>query len=187
MSENHKKCLVLNTDYTPVRVISWKQALKIYFKYQHSKTFSVEIIDFYKDDHIVGTGSKKYPVPAVVKISKYRNVRQEDVKFSRKNVFLRDNHTCQYCGCKYEAKDLTKDHVIPRSKWNKKSSSTIWTNIATACKPCNLKKGNKTLQQSGMKILKEPVIPDKSKKYLRIYEYLDTIKENIPEEWKYYV
>ena len=184
---SHKNCLVLNADYTPVRIVSWQKALQIYYKYQNSKKYSVEIVDFYKNDFIAGANNKKYPVPAVVKISKYRNVRYEDVKFSRRNVFIRDDFTCQYCGKKHNENELTRDHVVPRSKWTKKSSSTVWTNIITACRPCNTRKGNKTLQQSGMKILKEPTIPDKSRKYLRIYDYLDTIKEDMPDEWKVYI
>jgi 5-methylcytosine-specific restriction endonuclease McrA len=94
---------------------------------------------------------------------------------------------CQYCENIFDIRDLTYDHLIPKSKWNKQTSPTVWTNIVTACASCNRKKGNKTLQQANMTIKNLPTVPNKNNKFLRIYEYLDTIKENIPQEWEIYV
>ena len=187
MKDHHSKCLVLNADYTPLTIISWKRALTWHIKYQDNTNLGIEIIDFYKDDFILGTQNKKYPIPAVAITRKYFNIKACDLKFSRKNIFIRDNYTCQYCEKVFDINNLTYDHLIPKSKWNKNTSPTTWTNIVTACGKCNRKKGNKTLEQAGMTIKNWPVIPNKSTKFLKIYEHLTTIKDKIPSEWKIYI
>lgn len=77
------------------------------------------------------------------------------VKYSRKNVFHRDDNTCQYCGTEFPKKDLTVDHIIPRSRGGKNS----FTNIVAACRDCNSRKGNKTPEEAGMNLLKNPASP----------------------------
>ena len=72
--------------------------------------------------------------------------------FTRFNVFLRDKFTCQYCGDK---KDLTFDHLLPKSK----GGITDWENVVTACSTCNVKKGGKLFGQSGMKLFNRPYRP----------------------------
>jgi hypothetical protein len=71
MKENHKKSLVLNADYSPMGIISWKRALVWSIRHEDDASMGVEVIDFYKDDYIMGTHNKKYPIPAVVKTAKY--------------------------------------------------------------------------------------------------------------------
>ena len=66
--------------------------------------------------------------------------------FSRRNIFKRDHFACQYCGARKSARDLTIEHVIPQSRGGK----TEWTNVVTACRPCNNKKGSKMASISGM-------------------------------------
>jgi hypothetical protein len=135
MEFKNSKCLVLNADYTPLTIISWKKALVWSYKHEYDPNIGVEIIDFYKNDYILGANNKKHPIPAVVKTSKYFRVNNHKVKFSRKNLFIRDNHTCQYCGSKPDMNYLTYDHVIPKSLWSNDSQSptTIvqFTNHAT--------------------------------------------------------
>jgi hypothetical protein len=187
MRIQNSKCLVLNADYTPLSIISWKRALVWHIKYQDNLNLGIDIIDFYKDDHIIGTQNKKYPIPAVVLTKRYFHIKSCDVKFSRKNIFIRDNYTCQYCEKQFDSKNLTYDHLIPKSKWTKNTSPTTWTNIVTSCAKCNRKKGDKTLEQAKMSIRCLPIKPNKNKKFLQIYEYLDTIKNNIPQEWAVYL
>lgn len=179
---NHKKCLVLNADYSLLGVIDWKRAL--IWSIQKS---NIEIIDFYKDDYAIGV-NKQYAIPAVVRSFQYVKLYSHRVNFSRKNLFLRDNYTCQYCGNKPDIKDLTYDHIIPKSLWdNKYVSPTNWTNIVTACVDCNRKKGNKTPQQANMKLKEMPYIPNKSLKYLPINALLFRIRSDIPKEWTTYI
>lgn len=187
MKIQNTKCLVLNADYSPLTIISWKKALLWSYKYEYGHKLSIEIIDFYKDDYILGTNNKKYPIPAIAKRSQYSRTHNQKIKFSRKNLFIRDNYTCQYCGSKLDGSNLTYDHVIPKSMWyDDNHSPTSWTNIVTACVSCNRKKGNKTPKQANMPLKNLPVMPQKNPKYLPIVSYLVKIKD-IPDEWKVYL
>lgn len=187
MKLKNSRCLVLNADYSPLTIINWQRALVWAVKHTENANIGVEIIDFYKNDYIVGV-NKNFPIPAVVKTAKYFRLNTQTVNFSRKNLFVRDNFQCQYCGIKPDLKNLTYDHVIPKSAWkHKQGSPTTWTNIVTACINCNRKKGNKTPQQAHMSLKNFPIVPNKSSKYLPITSYLCNIRSEIPEEWKIYL
>ena len=182
MKNRHKKALALNADFLPFAVINWKKAVKKTFLNQEDPTKGVEVIDFYKNDFIKGAHGRKYPIPAVVRIPIYIK-RKKRVPFNRKNVFIRDRLTCQYCGHKFPVDQLTYDHVIPRGLWDKKDGTpTHWENIITACILCNRKKGNRTPEQAKMPLLNYPHIPtpDKHIKNFRPWEH-------IPQEWKLYL
>jgi 5-methylcytosine-specific restriction endonuclease McrA len=184
----NSRCLVLNADYTPLAIISWRRALVWSIKHDYDSKVGVDIIDFYKDDHILGVNNKKYPIPAVAKSARYFKSRNHQVNFSRKNIYIRDNYTCQYCGLKKDIAELTYDHVIPKSAWNSNNGSpTNWTNIVTACVGCNRKKGNKTPKQANMPLRNLPVMPSKTFKYLPITNLLHRIKSEIPQEWLPYI
>lgn len=188
MKIQNSKCLVLNSDYTPLGIIGWQRALVWSVKYDTNSKMSIDIIDFYKNDYIIGTNNKKYPIPAVVRTNRYFKLHQQSVNFSRKNLFIRDDYTCQYCCKKKEINKLTYDHVIPKSKWkNSNMSPTCWTNIVTACVECNRKKGNKTPIQANMKLKTLPYQPSKNFKYLPIVGLLLSIRSEIPEEWQHYL
>lgn len=180
---HHNNCLILNADYSPISVIDWRKAMV--WQFRSSK--SIEIINYYHNDYIIGA-QEKLKIPAVIKTTKYFKIHSHAVNFSRKNLFTRDNYTCQYCSQKLPINQLTYDHVIPKSKWpHSHKTATCWTNIVTACFKCNLKKGNKTLNQANMQLKSYPTIPHKTKKYLHVTHYLSTIEKDIPEEWKIYV
>lgn len=188
MRTENSKCLVLNADYSPLCVIGWKRALIWSFKHSEDPLIGVEVIDFYKNDFITGTNNRKFPIPAVVKTIKYFRLHDQRVNFSRKNIFIRDNYTCQYCNLKKDICELTYDHVIPKSKWtNGLGTPTNWTNIVTACVGCNRKKGSRTPKQANMPLKNNPVIPVKNTKYLPLTHYLLRIRSDIPEEWTIYL
>lgn len=188
MRQESSRCLVLNADYTPLAIISWQRALLWSIKDSENISSGVEIIDFYKDDFIQGV-NKKIPIPAVVKTAKYFKIHNQRVNFSRKNVFIRDNYTCQYCNQTKDINDLTYDHVIPRSSWkDTQKSPTNWTNIVTACLNCNRKKGNRTPKQANMPLKTLPVMPQKSIKYLPVTGSISKIDSNeLPKEWTLYL
>jgi len=188
MKLENNRCLVLNGDYSPLGIIDWKRAIVWTLKYDNYSHKNIEVLDFYKDDFILGAHDKKYPIPAVIKTYKYFKLNNQRVNFSRKNLFIRDNYTCQYCGERKELNQLTYDHVIPKSHFkNINSSPTCWTNIVTACVSCNRKKANKTPKQANMPLTHLPIEPKKHIKYLPMTRHLSTIGENIPNEWAIYL
>ncbi len=94
-------------------------------------------------------------VPAVVRLLRFVGFRKRDVKFSRQNIYARDKFCCQYCGETLRARELTCDHVVPRSRGGR----TVWTNIVTCCRPCNRKKGGRTPEEAGFRLLRKPSRP----------------------------
>lgn len=186
MENHHNKCLLLNSDYTPLAIIEWHKALVWSLRYENNPRYGIEIIDFFKNDFIIGV-NKKYPVPAVAKTKRFFKINGHNITFSRKNIYIRDNHTCQYCDKIFAEKDLTYDHVIPKSKWDRNDSPTNWTNIVTACTWCNKRKGDRTPSQANMKLKHLPIKPNKMLKFLPVVSYLDNIKTNLPEEWLLYL
>lgn len=188
MKDLNTKCLVLNADFSPLVIIGWRRAVIWSVKYEYNPNMGVQIIDFYKNDFINGSNNKKIPIPAVVKMSSYRKIHGFGVNFSRKNLFVRDDMTCQYCGIPKDLCELTYDHVIPKSQWDfKNGSPTTWTNVVTACVGCNRKKGNRTPTQANMPLLNPPIKPTKTTKYLPMRSYLTRIKNDIPQEWLMYL
>jgi len=181
---NHKPCLVLNLDYTPITIIDWKTSINWKFRVQKHHNPVIDIVQHYNDDYIQGP-NYAYEIPCVIKVNKFIKAHKQLVKFSRKNLFLRDNYTCQYCGEMCPINKLTYDHVIPKSKWSSKYSPTSWENIVTACYMCNRKKGDRTPQQANMKLLLEPNRPKFNLKYLPWYQVLANI-EYIPE-WSVFI
>jgi 5-methylcytosine-specific restriction endonuclease McrA len=188
MRSDHKKCLLLNADYSPISIIDWKKAIYWKIKYENNNNYGIEIIDFYKHDYIQCVNNKKHPIPAVAKTKHYFKYLKYGVVFSRKNIFIRDKFTCQYCNKQFLPKDLTYDHVIPKSTWDYSlGSPTNWTNIVTCCSVCNRKKGNKTPKQANMNLSKLPFRPEKTNKYLPIAHKLSNIEYSIPTEWQIYL
>jgi 5-methylcytosine-specific restriction endonuclease McrA len=184
----NSKCLLLNADYTPLKLISWQKAIVWSIKYKENPNYAIEIIEFYRDKYIQGSGDKKYLVPLVARTLKYFNIYNRLLKFSRQNLFIRDNYTCQYCGQKFPYKELTYDHIIPKSKFiDTKNSATSWKNITTACLYCNRKKSNKTPEQANMMLLNKPEKPAYSPKYLPISKELLTISKEMYLKWSKYI
>lgn len=184
MLSHHKKCLLLNADFSPLVVIGWKKAVTWLYK----ESNNIEVISYYNNDYINGVGDKQYPIPAVLRTSIYYKLTSHKVNFSRKNVFIRDNFSCQYCGTNIAQAQLTYDHVIPKSLWDhNKGSPTNWTNIVTACVSCNNRKGNRTPDQANMRLINIPIVPRKHKKYLPVTTFLAKIKKDIPPEWSMYI
>lgn len=87
---------------------------------------------------------------------KYTSPLIKAVKYSRKNIFHRDNHICQYCNKKFKANELNIDHIVPRSR----GGSNSWNNLVTSCISCNAKKDNSLLSEIGWKLTKEPKEPE---------------------------
>lgn len=140
--------LYLDRSYRPLRVESWQRAIADFF------TGKVEVIEHSRDRTIQGI-NRTYPMPAVVRVLRSFKRDKIRIKFSRLNIYARDAFVCQYDGQRYDAEDLTFDHVTPRSKGGK----TEWGNIVTCCRGCNAAKADRTPAQAGMTLLRAPRKP----------------------------
>lgn len=162
--------LMLTNDYAPLKVISWQRAIELL------TLGKVEVIEEY--DREVRSAYLVIKIPAVVRLLKRFRRHKKPVKFSRVNIYGRDNYTCQYCGEKKSINELTYDHVIPRSQGGK----TTWTNIVSACGPCNSKKAGRTPEQARMKLRKQPVQPIDTP-----VVFIAVSKTNVPDAWRDYL
>jgi 5-methylcytosine-specific restriction endonuclease McrA len=113
-------------------------------------------------------------VPRVIRLLFYDRVPNQNVRFNRRNLFARDNNSCQYCGKRFSTSDLSLDHVVPRSR----GGDTSWENIVCACIQCNVRKGGRTPQEAHMALIRKPTKPKRSP--------LVTLKLGNPkyESWK---
>lgn len=140
-----KRVLVLNLDHSPVAVITPHKAIVLLLL---QKASCLSIYEFLQ----IRTVTKSFDYPAVICLNHYKNIPFRGVLLNRNNLFRRDRGECQYCGSK---KQLTIDHVIPRSKGGKSN----WINLVTACHRCNVVKGDKSPEQSGMRLRSFPFKP----------------------------
>lgn len=94
-------------------------------------------------------------VPRVIRLLAYDRVPRQNLRFSRRNLFARDGHRCQYCGRSFPVSQLSIDHVIPRSRGGR----TSWANVVSACLTCNTRKGGRTPQEAQMSLITDPTEP----------------------------
>ena len=163
--------LVLNASYEVMKIVNWKRAVTWFF------LDKVDIIEEYSE--YIGTPSIEMKIPAVVRYRKLIRPKYRALKFSRTNIYARDNFTCQYCTHKIAQSKLTLDHVIPKSKGGPSS----WTNCVACCISCNVKKADRTPKESSMKLLHEPRQPNQTEAFALAIR-LKAI--TIPDVWKNY-
>lgn len=140
-----RKVLILNADYRAFSICSvYKAFLLVYMD-------KAEVLNKAKNVFL-RTVDRSYEVPTVIKLYRYVNMPYKGVMLSRQNIFKRDGNKCVYCGA---PRDLTLDHVIPKSK----GGQTSWGNLVTACKSCNSKKGDFLPKDIGMELPFKPYKP----------------------------
>ncbi len=127
--------LLLNADgapvsFLPLSVINWQEAIK------YMVLDKANVLAFH-DNWIVRSARWETQVPSILMLREYMKPKTT-IRFSKGNVFLRDNYTCAYCGDVLEKRHCTLDHVVPSSHGGK----TTFENTVTACGPCNASKGN---------------------------------------------
>ena len=160
------KTLLLTPWMTPHNIVPWQTAVTLLY------LGKVEILEEYDEE--IRSPSVTLRAPAVARLKTPVGSVKRAVKFSRINVFTRDDFRCQYCGERKAMRDLNYDHVIPRTQGGR----TVWENIVTSCYPCNDHKGSRTPEQAGLKLLRAPVRP----KTLPI-SYLPIDVTTVPPEW----
>jgi 5-methylcytosine-specific restriction endonuclease McrA len=162
--------LLLNATYEPLRVITWQRAIRLL------TLGKVEVIE--ETDREIRSVSFVIRLPSVVRLLRLIRPRRQPIKFSRQNIYLRDNFRCQYCGGRVGSQELNLDHVIPRALGGK----TTWENIVTCCIPCNVQKGGNTPEAVGLRLIQRPVKPD------RLPGFAITINlQNAPDSWRDYL
>ena len=156
--------LLLNRFYVPICVAALRRALLLLY------TGSAQAIDdqgngydfprwrllpVRKTDEGLPIVGGSLRVPRVLHLAHYDRIPNVAIRLTRRNLLLRDGQQCQYCGCRPGAKNLNVDHVRPRSRGGMDS----WDNLVISCRSCNLKKGQRTPEEAGMKLIRRPQRP----------------------------
>ena len=168
--------LVLNRNYAVIHMVTCRRALSLLYRE------TAEVVHVEEDQYdchrfqewvirsagiyareVTGRGAQDwiftvtYPVqvPRIIRLLRYDRYMRRRIPLTRRNVFARDYHSCQYCDQRGPNHVLTIDHVVPRSKGGRET----WENIVTACARCNHKKGMRTVEQAGMKLRRPPRAP----------------------------
>lgn len=156
--------LVLNRNYQPIHVTTAKRAFTLLFmdlaraldrdyrEFDFASWSSIKVMD---GEEALRTISKAFRIPRVILLLSYDRMPIGRVRFSRANVFVRDNYTCQYCHQQMKRADLNIDHVMPRSR----GGPTTWDNVVTSCVRCNVRKGNRTPDEASMRLHSKPGRP----------------------------
>jgi 5-methylcytosine-specific restriction endonuclease McrA len=143
--------LVLNANFEPIHVCDLHRALGLI---QAEKASLV--LNGRGEIHSI---SRVFPIPSVIRLEKMVSHPRQHITLNRREVFRRDNYTCQYCGRRTPT--LTIDHIIPRRLGGKHE----WTNVTTACPSCNHRKGGRALEETNMHLLHKAVEPPQSAEY----------------------
>ena len=162
----NRAVLVLNTNYTPMMICTAKRAICMGFLNK------IDILVNYNES--VNSPSITLQLPSVIKIRDYVRYDNLSLDLNRKNIIVRDEHTCQYCGM--TKIPLTIDHIIPKGR----GGNNTWENLVAACKKCNQKKGNKTPEEAGMALKKHPKRPN------RLHYFQRFVKDK-QKDWRPYL
>jgi 5-methylcytosine-specific restriction endonuclease McrA len=162
--------LVLNKSWIAINVASARRSLALLYQGHarviHPEDYSLHGFDAWctysrkacmknEDLPMVRTPSQFIVLPEVILLNAFNGFIRHEIRFSRSNIFTRDKHQCQYCGSRPERRDLTLDHVLPRSRGGVDS----WENLVLACAHCNVKKSNRTPEEANMRLLNKPRAP----------------------------
>ena len=150
--------LALDISGVPRQWISYESAITYHAK--NAVAWSLgEIVAKFRGG-IQKTGEMSYiETPSIIAIRGhgFDLSKHGHVPLNNKTLFGRDRYTCAYCGGHFpNYHNLSRDHIVPRSRGGINS----WTNVVSACKPCNNKKDNKTLDESRMELLYVPYEPN---------------------------
>jgi 5-methylcytosine-specific restriction endonuclease McrA len=161
--------LVLNQNYEPLNICNVRRALMLLFNNK------AEVLEL--NHQVIHSANATWRAPSVIRLSVMIKRPMPRAKLSRREIFIRDDYTCQYCGI--HTRDLTLDHVIPKSKGGGHS----WENLVSACRSCNHRKGGKSLVEANMRLPHEPRAP-RTNMYYMVYRYMRTAPHS---EWEKFV
>lgn len=184
--------LVLNRLWQAVNVCTVRRAMSLLFTGHAQVVFSGggndfrtfnfgEWTDFSRDepssDDSIGTVTFRVRVPRVILLKVYDRLPRKEVKFTRHNIFERDQNTCQYCNRRLDRSELNLDHVIPKNQ----GGPTTWENIVCSCIRCNTRKGHRTPREAGMRLIRQPKRP-KWRPFVQV-----TFGLKAHDSWKHFI
>ncbi|ANM29200.1 hypothetical protein ABI59_05735 [Acidobacteria bacterium Mor1] len=156
--------LVLNRLYQAVQITDVKRAFRLFYA-GRAKAVGDDFITYDFEnwcdlppgagDWIIRTPTRSIRIPRVIQLVYYDRLPHREVRFTRRNIFHRDRNRCQYCGKGFAQSELNLDHIMPISR----GGGSSWVNVVCACIGCNSKKGNRTPEEAGMKLIREPRKP----------------------------
>jgi 5-methylcytosine-specific restriction endonuclease McrA len=158
------RTLVLNSAFYPHNVCSWKDAICLIIEGK------ADLLETHPE--VIHTVSTTFDIPSVIALKTYAKMNTT-IRYSKKSVFVRDGFHCAYCGFKFHKKNLTIDHITPRSK----NGETSWLNCISSCWACNHKKKDRTPQEANMPLLYHPKVPHFT------YEYFENWDGECIEQW----
>lgn len=138
--------IIFNADYSPLGYIYWVDAFDLVYAKKAS------VMEEY--DETFRTPSFEAKIPKKIILKKYVNYRQ-NARYSKRNIFLRDDYKCIYCGVDVTRDTAELEHILPRSRGGK----TTWENTGTSCHDCNNRKDNMTPDEAGLKLRYKPYKP----------------------------
>jgi 5-methylcytosine-specific restriction endonuclease McrA len=157
--------LVLNSGWSAVHIASVRRAISLVYRGiaqivspDDFGTYDFEtwkLLSRTNGNGCVRSVSFEFRVPDIIRLCHFGGRQNRKVRFTRRNILERDNHTCQYCDKRLPASDLTLDHVIPRCR----GGGATWRNLVVACLKCNDRKGSRLVAEAGMKLLRQPQKP----------------------------
>lgn len=178
-----KKTLMLNADFSPFKLIHWRNGLVQTICDTKDSCYPVV---YYDEWVIFDSSGKEYQIPAVIALKQYVDAHNKRAAYTKTNVFLRDKFVCQYCGDRFSKDKLTVDHVIPRSRWDKLGDGgrvSCFENIVTSCIPCNRDKADMTCKEAGMYPINAPRAATCREVFTNGLKLVDTI----PPEWEPFI
>jgi 5-methylcytosine-specific restriction endonuclease McrA len=171
--------LLLNAHYMAMRVVSVRRAFTLLFKRDSARQPIAEVVSIEDGRYVsyafedwaelsafkhefepaqhdwIHTVRLAIVVPRIIRVLTFAKLPKQEVKFNRRNIFARDNNTCQYCGKRHPTSELSLDHVIPRNQ----GGTACWENLVCACLKCNVKKGGRTPVQAHLKLIRPAMQP----------------------------
>ena len=156
--------LVLNRSYLPIQVTSVRRAFTLIYQgiaravNERYQTFDFESwtqLSAMRAGDVIGTARGPIPIPRVIVLMAFDRVPKRHVRFSRINIYARDNFTCQYCGVRHSRAELNLDHVVPRCMGGR----STWENVVCSCLDCNRRKGSRTPEKAGLNLRRVPARP----------------------------
>ena len=144
MASLNGRVLLLNFSYEPLGTVGVARAMCLVLR-------GVVFVEESDAERVLRSPRAEFPVPSVIRLRRYVNVRRrrQTPGMRRFRIFVRDQFRCQYCGAKLSARELTLDHITPRSKRGRSTPE----NLATACVRCNTRKGSRTPEEARMPLL----------------------------------